>query len=71
MVKISRAGWLNLALRVPGGLLCAAAMIALALDAVLISGALALGAWAWLLLWIGVHELFCPAINQWVRDEPD
>lgn len=71
MVKISRTGWLNLALRVPGGLLCAASMIALALDAVLLSGALALGAVLWALLWIGAHELFYPAINAWVDREPD
>lgn len=71
MIRISRAALLNLILRVPGGLLCAAAMIALTLDAVLISFFLALGAVAWALLWIGVHELFYPALSQWVRDEPD
>lgn len=71
MVKISRAGWLNLALRVPGGLLCAAAFVAMALDAVLLSFFLALGAVLWVVLWIAVHELFTPALSRWVRDEPD
>lgn len=69
MITISRAALLSLALRIPGGLLCAAALISLALDALLLAFALALAAVLWGLLWIGAHELFYPAINRWVGDE--